>query len=144
MTETELAERLGDATEQLRLARVELHEERRWRRWLLALFAVVFVFMGVVLLAPDWGLVSVANNNRDNGEILVECTTPGPRKPTADDPSTGHECYDRGQARTGEALGSIDINTRCAIQDALNQTLAKFDPDIGIVQIVNPRECFQE
>jgi hypothetical protein len=40
-------------------------------------------------------------------QTLEECTTPGPRTPTAEDPSTGHKCFDDGQARTSEAIAQI-------------------------------------
>lgn len=58
----------------------------------------------VVSLAAVAGIGYVAVQNNRNGRTLVECTTPGPTVPTAEEPATGHECYDRGRAQTGEAV----------------------------------------
>lgn len=65
----------------------------------------------VVALAAVAGIGYVAIQNNRNGELtvaqgrlLVECTTPGPDAPTAANPATGHECYDRGRSQTGEAV----------------------------------------
>lgn len=38
---------------------------------------------------------------------LEECTTPGPREPTPDDPTTGHKCFDDSQERTSQAVADI-------------------------------------
>lgn len=52
-------------------------------------------------------LVEIAEQNRRNGEILVDCTTPGTLVPTREDPRTGHDCYDRGTARSAQAIGQV-------------------------------------
>lgn len=144
MTGDELSERLRTATAELRKARVELHEERRWRSWMIGVLVGFSAFLAVVLLAPDWGLVSVANENRENGDLLVDCTTPGPRKPTVENPSTGHDCFDRGRATSAGLVEQIDVNQRCATQEAINQTLASLGSDLPAIQIINPAECFRE
>lgn len=63
-------------------------------RWLRGLFFVILVaLLGGGLLA-GFSLYQ----SRSNGEavsLLKECTTPGPRTPTQDDPRTGNACYDR-------------------------------------------------
>lgn len=58
----------------------------------------------VVALATAAGVSYVAVQNNRQGRILVDCTTPGPTIPTAANPATGNECYDRGRRQTGEAV----------------------------------------
>lgn len=43
----------------------------------------------------DRQLLDITTANRANGDLLVDCVTPGPRTPTPDDPTTGHPCWDR-------------------------------------------------
>lgn len=67
-------------------------------------------------------------------EKLEECTTPGPRTPTADDPTTGHKCFDDGQARTGEAITKIvdaDGNGKLDTQEILAK-IEQFEIFLGI------------
>lgn len=79
-------------------------------------------------------LQEVARQNRRNGEILVDCTTPGPRKPTAEDPSTGHECYDRGTTRSAEAIGQVIDADRDGVVDAIAtaEALERIERALGI------------
>lgn len=55
--------------------------------------------------------VFVVSPQRDEieaiAQTLEECTTPGPRTPTAEDPTTGHDCYDRGQQSQAKAIAEI-------------------------------------
>lgn len=71
-------------------------------------FYLLAVVLGAVALLVSLGtaigLTFVALDNYRQGQILVECTTPGPTTPTADDPDTGNECYNRSRRQTGEAV----------------------------------------
>lgn len=67
-------------------------------------------------------------------QILEECTTPGSDEPTPEDPSTGHECFDDGQARTAEAIAAIvdaDNNGKVDTQEILN-FLKQFEPFLSV------------
>lgn len=94
-------------------------------------YGTIAVGLGVVALVVSLVsaavLVVVAVQNNRNGRVLVECTTPGPREPTKTDPSTGHECYDRGRAQTGDAIvvivDEVDRRTCLRMQSALATAL---------------------
>lgn len=55
---------------------------------------------------------AIAEGNKSNGDILVDCTTPTP-PPTPEDPKPkAHECYERGQRGQSGAIVEIDCRTR--------------------------------
>lgn len=71
-----------------------------------------FILGGVILFGAILLTIAAANRATLNRvdltqDYLVECTTPGPRTPTAEDPSTGHPCFDDGQRRTAEVVERI-------------------------------------
>lgn len=72
---------------------------RQWRRR-------EVVWRGFAAVALFLLLLNACEGARSRGRI-VDCTTAGPRTPTADDPTTGHRCYDEGVRRTAEAVGRI-------------------------------------
>ena len=78
-------------------------------------------------------LNDVAEDNRRNGDILVDCTTPGPRVPTVDDPRTGHDCYDRGTTRSAEAIGRVIDADSDGVLDAIAtaEALARIERALG-------------
>ncbi len=90
------------------------------------------VIIGVIASLAGVGLaVYNSSINVKNGEYLVECTTPGDRVPTKEDPSTGHKCYDdggkRGQAfvvaiKDANGNGLIDTNEILEAIDGLEGT----------------------
>lgn len=47
------------------------------------------------------------------GAYLVECTTPGQHEPTADDPTSGHPCYDQSTERTADAVKELARRQDC-------------------------------
>jgi hypothetical protein len=61
----------------------------RWKDTILILLVI-----GVCVLLA--GMYSVVVDNRDTGNVMADCTTPG------------GECYERGNARTGEAIAELD------------------------------------
>lgn len=90
---TTLSDRIDSLTDAIRA-------ERFWRGVLALLVTIIFaagVLLGVFL-------VSVSRQNRDNGRILVECTTPSR-------PDDVHECYERNQKATADAITQIQQNT---------------------------------
>lgn len=97
----------------------------------------VLVFLVCLLCAVTAGLLwRDVFVNAPQREALVEvtqkleeCTTPGDHEPTVEDPTTGHKCYDDGQARTAAAVTQIvDANNNGEIdsQEILD-FLAKFE-----------------
>lgn len=104
---TKLADRVDRQGASIRLLSVAL-----------ALLVVVVVAVGValvVILDLSRETRDDARQNRDNGDILIECTTATPD----DDPATAvdesadpHECYERGQAAQGAAVLAIVECTR--------------------------------
>lgn len=106
--------------------RVADERDARRRGWIVAgvLALVVLLAVSALLVA----LLLVAGQNRENGRLLVECTTPGTRVPTPDDPRTGNPCFDRQQSAAAKFLAQIidtdgngvadQIELRCLIQTA--------------------------
>lgn len=79
-----------------------------------ALITTACTLLTVFLMAGSWTVYRFGEDaKRTRTEILgvarklSECTTPGPRPPTRDDPRTGHDCWDEGQKRTGAVVGQI-------------------------------------
>lgn len=70
----------------------------RWAVVLCVVLAAAVIGMGVT-----W-TVQQARSAQSTRDYLVDCTTPGPKTPTPEDPTTGHACYDQGNRRTGEAV----------------------------------------
>lgn len=66
-------------------------------------------------------------------ELLQECTSPGPREPTPDDPRTGNHCYDESRAGTAQAVRQIvdadnnGVIDSLEILDAVNSFRQFFD-----------------
>lgn len=63
----------------------------------------------VALLIGVARLNNVADVNRRNGELLVDCTTPG------------GGCYERGRAETGKAIDLLQRATVAAVECAKSQ-----------------------
>lgn len=63
-------DRLIDETKRVRK---ELRDEKYWRRWLLALFGG----FAVVAIVGGWYLIDTAHQNKVNGDLIKDCTTPG-------------------------------------------------------------------
>jgi hypothetical protein len=108
----------------------------------------VLVFLSAVLLVGLSFLlyrdVYVSGPQRDKVEAvadrLEECTTPGPRTPTAEDPTTGNDCFDEGQARTAVAISQIvdaDQNGKVDSQEILDY-LKQFDVFLELADDVPP------
>lgn len=74
---------------------------------LVLLLLCVIIGGGIYVIVGQDRLAEVQAEGRANGAFIRECVTPGPHKPTAADPTTGHACYDDGQARTGAAIDAI-------------------------------------
>ncbi len=97
--------------------------EQSVTRWAIVVMVVIvglLAFMSTVLvllvqtrdLNEQHSAFVDANNNDvfDALEVLAtleDCNTPGPRTPTEDDPSTGHECFDENRARTAAAIKTV-------------------------------------
>jgi hypothetical protein len=102
---------------------------RRRNAVLVFLTSVVIVLLSVVLIREIYVVGPQRNDIESIAINLEECTTPGPRTPTADDPSTGHKCFDDGQARTGAAIAAIvdaDGNGKVDTQEIL-AAIKKFE-----------------
>lgn len=114
-----LTERIEGLASKEELDAVKEDQAKRSRRIRLA-FVAVAVVIGLVMLAGV-GISAIVQDNRKTNRLLVECTTPGPRTPTAADPTTGHACYDEGQRRTGEAVAAILVGINSQIEHALER-----------------------
>lgn len=109
-----LAEKVVTMTSEARMLRHEVNNQRK-RVWLLAIIFVALLIPSAVSVAGYvrqgaalQQLRDTAKTNERNGRILVECTSPGPDKPTEKNQfRTGHDCYDNGQAQTGKAVKEI-------------------------------------
>lgn len=62
----------------------------------LRLRAAFYVLLAAALIAALALLIAIALQNRENGRLLLDCTAPE------------GECFRKAQARTGEAVGSIN------------------------------------
>jgi hypothetical protein len=107
----------------------QLAEERTWRRRLfrsLLAAAVIVVFLLGALVWVGGQLLKIAEVNRVNGRILIECTTPSPPTGRASSPEDRvHECYEDGQARTGGAIHAINEANRHAVAAAFQCVIEK-------------------
>lgn len=109
-------------TSEARMLRFEVAKQKR-RTWIAVALCVALIIPTLLswLSYARLGdtLEQVRQNttiNLTNGRLLVECTTPGPNQPTAANQfTTGHDCYDQGQARTGVAVKQVV----CAIRPEL-------------------------
>lgn len=106
-----LADRLVVNTERIN----ELTSLRNRNRTL-GLVAAGLAFITAMAVAVSIGfgayalhrLTNIAEVNRDNGRILIECTTPSPPAGQAlDKQDRVHECYERGQEQQTTAVDSI-------------------------------------
>lgn len=90
-------------------------EVRRLRLWVsLSLIPAVVGAMILALLLVGVGrLNAIAEGNKANGDILVDCTTPTPQ-PSHEDPTPlVHECFERNARATGGAVASIQKSLDC-------------------------------
>lgn len=62
---------------------------------LVGLFVIASIALQVVAYGQLVSVATLATRNRANGDLLVDCVTPGSTVPTRDAPDTGHECWDR-------------------------------------------------
>lgn len=84
-----------------------------------AVLAVLVTSVSTITRATDTQrrLVAIAETNRANGLILVDCTTASPvPPPSAGEPDLRrpgdvHPCYERGQVGQAAAIGSINCVT---------------------------------
>lgn len=107
---------------------------RRRNAVLVFLTSVLIVAVGYLVYRDVFINAPQRDNLVEISETLQECTTPGPRTPTADDPSTGHKCFDDGQARTGEAIAAIvdaDGNGQVDAQEIL-AAIERFEVFLGV------------
>lgn len=87
------------------------------------------------IIAQNKQLTSQTEQLTNIGNYLAECTTPGPKTPTAEDPTTGHPCFDRGlvaqAAAVGDLRASIDCNTLYAMgvptNDKCREVIARIE-----------------
>lgn len=96
---------------------------QRYIRVVVTVAALLLITMGFIAM-----VFSIQSNlaAQDSRARLLECTTPGPDKPTVDNGGrTGHACYDSSQGRTGEAidviLDGIDWKICHRIQQSFDQ-----------------------
>jgi hypothetical protein len=60
----------------------------------------------------DHHLAELARENRRNGDILIDCTTPTP-PPSPENPNPRpHECFERGQRGQSGAIVEVDCRAR--------------------------------
>jgi hypothetical protein len=115
-TLTASVERLGDVIGNLATKEeVEVSERRQdhKRRGVIVVGTVVAIVLGGVVGTFLGVIDTVRENsvvNRANGQTLVECTTPGNAKAEVVSDRV-HECYDKTQAQTSEAVASIALQT---------------------------------
>lgn len=100
---------------------VEAHqrqEERRRRNFALLVIAVgtCFLMMFVLLTYGLYELTDIGEANRENTDVLVECTSP---RVSDDDP---HECFEENQRRTGEIMGQIMEGVRKAVREEMRKS----------------------
>lgn len=95
----------------------------------------------IILLIVLTGVPLVVNSfaNRSNSQTIKECTTPGEKKPTLQDPlDTGHECFDKGQQRTANILVRAAQN-EVIILTCYRDKEGNLRPQDVFVQCVNDR-----
>ncbi|HEX9994482.1 MAG TPA: hypothetical protein VGB14_16250 [Acidimicrobiales bacterium] len=102
-------------------------QNRFFRRRAIILDAVI-VALAIVVAVGVWTLVGVlgrleeiAEQNRANGDLLVECTTP-----SQDDDF--HECFENGEVRTGRAVLAIN----CALAQDLRKVAVSITRAVGV------------
>lgn len=92
-------------------------------RKLATIVAVVVIVTGFITSALVTYLTLSGDQQR---KYLIECTTPGPREPTMNRPTTGHNCFDESQARAGQFVVVIgdDVEERVCkrLEQAFNET----------------------
>lgn len=79
---------------------------------ILGLLVLVLVSLALLFVLRFQGAKTL-REVKGNTSYLQECTTPGTKTPTPEDPSTGHPCYDRGSSRTGEAINQLNLVSAC-------------------------------
>lgn len=109
---------------------------RRRNSVLVFLLSVNLILMSVMVSRE----VLIVGPQRDDIEeialTLEECTTPGPREPTPDDPTTGHDCFDRGRTDQAVAIAQIvdaDGNGKIDTQEIL-AAIAKFEVILDLIE----------
>lgn len=84
-------------------------DESKVTRIALTVMVVIVAAVGFAALVLSLlvQVKDVTDQNKETIELLRECTSPGTRAPTKQDPSTGHDCYDRGQRRSAASIAKI-------------------------------------
>lgn len=109
---------------------VALAEKRQEKRTLRVAIGtgVAFILLVMPIVGQAYTLdkvEDVAVENQDQGQLLLECTTPG--NPNSIDPEDRvHECYDEGRARSAATVAAINL----AVLDAATCAVTVDAPDI--------------
>lgn len=135
---TELAKRPTDEElrHQLRDQREALDYNRKRGLSVQRILGTVLLFVLLLVGAP---LLINSFANRDNSNTIKNCTTPGDKEPTAEDPfDTGHKCFDDGKR------GTADILTKAAENEVIILTCYRDEnlvlrPQTVFVQCVKDR-----
>lgn len=107
---------------------------RRWAVLAGAAAIVLLAFVSIANVAVLNRLADVADTNRRNGRVLVECTTPSPGGGRGTDREDDvHECFERGQAQTAAVIGRLTLG----MLDAA--VCARTEPNPQAI-----RACFEE
>lgn len=98
-------DRLGNVIEGLatkeEVVESEARQDRKRRLAILGMAAGV-----IALLLPVVASMIVLDEVREQGDLLIECTTPAAANPEA----RNHPCYERGQARTSAAVAQVNLS----------------------------------
>lgn len=85
-------------------------DNKRFRRRnavLVSLLSAVLILVGIMVYRDVFIVGPQRNDIEAIAVTLEECTTPGPKTPTAEDPTTGHECFDEGRENQAKAIAQI-------------------------------------
>lgn len=102
----------------------------RWRKVNASFLIIVFITL------IGFGLILINGQSQiKQGNLYVkECTTPGTRIPTSDDPSTGHRCYDDGNKRAAQYFQELVDSQNKQLTDLRN---AMIDSNNKLVDALN-------
>lgn len=105
-----LASVIGSMATKEDVQEAEVRQDRKRRLGLIGV-GVVLLFLVLPLVGQVFVLDEVrevAVQNADNGEVLIECTTPGnPQSAVADD--RVHECYEETRARSAALVAEFHL-----------------------------------
>lgn len=131
----------GGSTPALAATLEELAEsiDRLGTRTLINLATTTFTALSVVLLIVGMlTLRAVAEQNRRNGEILVDCTTPTPAA-TPDNPKpAAHVCFERGGRATAKAVAAIVVDVDCRARRQEARMPAPPEPNLPCTEQTPP------